>query len=99
MKQPEEARNAGQRVLVVDDEPQIVRALKVILRSAGYATEAATAVLQQCRAAGLSRVWASIRPHNVASRHIVSRLGLHLDRTENDNRGGLLLYVIDLQAR
>jgi two-component system KDP operon response regulator KdpE len=31
----------GQRILVVDDEPQIVRALKVILRSAGYATEAA----------------------------------------------------------
>jgi two-component system KDP operon response regulator KdpE len=31
----------GQRVLVVDDEPQIVRALKVILRSAGYMTEAA----------------------------------------------------------
>jgi two-component system KDP operon response regulator KdpE len=39
--QPAEARSAGQRVLVVDDEPQIVRALKVILRSAGYATEAA----------------------------------------------------------
>ena len=31
----------GQRVLVVDDEPQIVRALKVILRGAGYTTEAA----------------------------------------------------------
>ena len=31
----------GQRVLVVDDEPQIVRALKVILRSAGYATQQA----------------------------------------------------------
>ncbi len=29
------------RVLVVDDEPQIVRGLKVILRSAGYAVEAA----------------------------------------------------------
>ncbi len=29
----------GQRVLVVDDEPQIVRALKVILRGAGYATD------------------------------------------------------------
>jgi len=29
------------RILVVDDEPQIVRALKVILRSAGYATEQA----------------------------------------------------------
>jgi two-component system KDP operon response regulator KdpE len=41
VKKPEEAGSAGQRVLVVDDEPQIVRALKVILRSAGYATEAA----------------------------------------------------------
>ena len=29
------------RVLVVDDEPQIVRGLKVILRSAGYTVEAA----------------------------------------------------------
>jgi two-component system KDP operon response regulator KdpE len=28
-------------VLVVDDEPQIVRALKIVLRSAGYAVEAA----------------------------------------------------------
>ena len=31
----------NERVLVVDDEPQIVRALQVILRSAGYVTEAA----------------------------------------------------------
>ena len=29
------------RVLVVDDEPQIVRGLKILLRSAGYAVEAA----------------------------------------------------------
>jgi two-component system KDP operon response regulator KdpE len=41
VNQSTEARSTGQRVLVVDDEPQIVRALKVILRSAGYATEAA----------------------------------------------------------
>jgi two-component system KDP operon response regulator KdpE len=41
VNQTAEASNGGQRVLVVDDEPQIVRALKVILRSAGYATEAA----------------------------------------------------------
>jgi two-component system KDP operon response regulator KdpE len=32
---------SGQRVLVVDDEPQIVRALKVILRGAGYVTQQA----------------------------------------------------------
>ena len=29
------------RVLVVDDEPEIVRGLKIILRGAGYAVEAA----------------------------------------------------------
>jgi two-component system KDP operon response regulator KdpE len=32
------------RVLVVDDEPQIVRGLKIILRTAGYAVEAAGTV-------------------------------------------------------
>jgi two-component system, OmpR family, KDP operon response regulator KdpE len=32
----------GKHVLVVDDEPQIVRGLKVILRDAGYEVEAAT---------------------------------------------------------
>jgi two-component system, OmpR family, KDP operon response regulator KdpE len=31
----------GPRVLVVDDEPQIVRGLKILLRSAGYTVEAA----------------------------------------------------------
>jgi two-component system KDP operon response regulator KdpE len=31
----------GQRILVVDDEPQIVRALKVILRGDGYVTQQA----------------------------------------------------------
>jgi two-component system KDP operon response regulator KdpE len=35
------ATGDGQRILVVDDEPQIVRALKVILRGAGYSTEQA----------------------------------------------------------
>jgi two-component system KDP operon response regulator KdpE len=33
--------STAQRVLVVDDEPQIVRGLTIILRSAGYAVEAA----------------------------------------------------------
>ena len=34
-------RATAPRVLVVDDEPQIVRGLKIILRDAGYAVEAA----------------------------------------------------------
>jgi two-component system KDP operon response regulator KdpE len=34
--------NDSRHVLVVDDEPQIIRGLKVILRDAGYAVETAT---------------------------------------------------------
>ena len=34
-------QDEGRRILVVDDEPQIVRALKVILRGAGYSTDQA----------------------------------------------------------
>jgi two-component system, OmpR family, KDP operon response regulator KdpE len=36
--QPQPARAKQPRVLVVDDEPQIVRALKVVLREAGFET-------------------------------------------------------------
>ncbi|MFZ0039966.1 MAG: response regulator [Solirubrobacteraceae bacterium] len=42
----------GARVLVVDDEPQIVRGLKIILRSAGYAVEAAETKAQALAALG-----------------------------------------------
>jgi two-component system, OmpR family, KDP operon response regulator KdpE len=45
----------GQRVLVVDDEPQIVRALKVILRGAGYVT-------QQAESKGEALDAVSVRP-------------------------------------
>jgi len=34
--------SGGARVLVVDDEPQIIRGLRVILRNAGYSVEEAT---------------------------------------------------------
>ncbi len=81
------------------EEPEIGYMIHAPHRDRGYATEAAAAVLQQCQAAGLRRVWASIRPHNIASRHIVTRLGMRLGRTDNDERGELLFYVIDLHSR
>jgi two-component system, OmpR family, KDP operon response regulator KdpE len=40
------------RVLVVDDEPQIVRGLKIILRDAGYAVESAETKAQALAALG-----------------------------------------------
>ncbi len=44
---------ARQRVLVVDDEPQIVRALKVVLREAGFETVAAESAEQALDAAAV----------------------------------------------
>ncbi|MBV9819749.1 MAG: response regulator [Solirubrobacterales bacterium] len=40
------------RILVVDDEPQIVRGLKIILRSAGYTVDAAATKAQALAALG-----------------------------------------------
>ena len=77
-------------------EPEIGYLIRASHQRQGYATEAATAVLQECRAAGLTRVWASVRPHNTASCRIARRLGMHLDRTENDERGKLQFFVTDL---
>jgi two-component system KDP operon response regulator KdpE len=53
------ARAARPRVLVVDDEPQIVRALKVVLREAGF-----EAVVAETAAAGLDA--AAVRPPEAA---------------------------------
>lgn len=79
-------------------EPEIGYEIRASHRGLGYATEAATAVLQQCRTAGLTRVWASIRPHNTASRRIADRLSMRMDHTDSDDRGALLFYVIDLRS-
>ena len=59
MSDAEQAAAAGQpRVLVVDDEPQIVRALKVVLREAGFQAvpaETASEALDHGRGAPAAR--------------------------------------------
>jgi RimJ/RimL family protein N-acetyltransferase len=77
-------------------DPQIGYLIRRSHQGQGYATEAALAVLDECRAAGLSRVWATIRPHNTASRRIARRLGMRVQRTETDDRGDLLFHVVHL---
>ena len=47
------------RVLVCDDEPQIVRALKVVLHDAGFAVDATTSAQEALDAAAVS-------PHDAA---------------------------------
>ena len=80
----------------IPEEPEIGYLIAEGHRGQGYATEAATAVLRHCRAAGLRRVWASIRPGNTVSRRIAEAVGMGLDHAEADERGEVLRYVIDL---
>jgi ribosomal-protein-alanine N-acetyltransferase len=77
------------------NEPEIGYLVRRQSRGCGYAMEAAEAVIEACRLAGLSRVWATIRPANVPSCRIAERLGMHVDHTEFDSLGELLFYVRD----
>lgn len=62
------------------------------LRRQGYAAEAAAAVRDAARDAGLEHLIAIIRPHNVASRAVASRIGMALEREVHKNGGPALVY-------
>jgi RimJ/RimL family protein N-acetyltransferase len=67
------------------------------LRGQGYATEAAGAVREAARAAGVDHLIAIIGPDNVPSQRVATKLGLVLER-EVERRGGpALVFGIDLQ--
>lgn len=65
----------------------------------GYATEAATGVLEHARALGLKRVVAITTPGNEASDAVLRRIGMHFEQmvhlTPEDS--GTQLFAIDLQ--
>jgi [ribosomal protein S5]-alanine N-acetyltransferase len=79
-------------------EPEIGYMIRKTHQGHGFASEAAASVIDECRAAGIGRVWASIRPHNTPSRRIAERLGMRVERTDHDDRGPLIFYVLDLGA-
>lgn len=74
-------------------EPEIGYMVAASYRGRGYASEAAGAVLAECDAAGITTVWATIRPGNSASRCVVERHAFVNDRTEWDEKGALIYYV------
>ncbi|MCM4085142.1 GNAT family N-acetyltransferase [Paractinoplanes hotanensis] len=77
-------------------EPEIGYLIAEGHRGRGYAAEATAAVLRHCRAVGLRRVWAGVRPRNTASRRVAESAGMSLDHVEIDERGDLVFYAIDL---
>ena len=70
-------------------EPEIGYEIRRSCQGRGLATEAARAVLDDALASGISRVWATIRPHNTASLRVAAKIGMTLQHTKADSRGPL----------
>lgn len=66
------------------------------LRRQGYATEAAAAVRDVARDAGVEHLIAIIRPDNLASQRVALKIGLVLEREVEKNGGPALIFGGDL---
>lgn len=65
----------------------------------GLATEAAGAVLDDALASGISRVLATIRPHNTASLRVAAKIGMTPRHTTPDSRGPLIYLARPLPGK
>lgn len=75
------------------DDPEIGYEVDMTQRGKGLAREAVHAVTEEAHGAGHARLWATIRPGNVASVRIVERLGYRFVRSQPDSKGDLSYYL------
>lgn len=73
-------------------EPELGYWVRSDRQARGYATEALTAVVEECKAAGFRRVWAAIRPEDEASVRVAASCGLRWSRTDKDEAGRALSW-------
>lgn len=66
------------------------------LRRQGFAAEAATAVREVARDAGVDHLVAIIRPDNIASQGVATKIGMACEREVHKNGGGALVFGMDL---
>ena len=77
-----------------DGEPELAFELLRRVWRQGYATEAASAVLDWARSAGYERVWATVWDWNTASRRVLAKLGFtETGRREVDAVHGTTLFA------
>lgn len=81
------------------DEPEIGYEVDVVHRGQGFAREAVHAVTEETHRAGHEQVWATIRPWNRPSAHIVGSAGYEFVRTETDAKGALDYYLSSAACR
>jgi RimJ/RimL family protein N-acetyltransferase len=69
------------------DEPEIAFELFRRAHGQGYATEAASAVLDAAITTGRKRLWATVRPWNAPSFRVLEKLGFERDHVSTDGHG------------
>jgi RimJ/RimL family protein N-acetyltransferase len=72
------------------DEPEIAYELYRRVHGYGYATEAASAVLDAAIATGRKRLWSTVRPWNAPSFRVLEKLGFQRDHVSTEDSGELV---------
>lgn len=85
--------NAGLFIGRTGAEPELGFEIRAADQGQGHGARAASAVTAEAHRAGFTRVWATVRPSNVASLRALDRVGFTEDRVEDDDRGGLVYLV------
>ncbi|GAB2963940.1 GNAT family N-acetyltransferase [Streptomyces pseudoechinosporeus] len=72
------------------DEPEIAYELFRHAHGQGYATEAASAVLDAAIATGRKRLWSTVRPWNAPSFRVLEKLGFQRDHVSTEDSSELV---------
>ncbi|MDQ1014299.1 RimJ/RimL family protein N-acetyltransferase [Streptomyces afghaniensis] len=72
------------------DEPEISYELFQRVHGQGYATEAASAVIDAAIATGRKRLWSTVRPWNAPSFHVLEKPGFKRDHVSIEDSGELV---------
>jgi len=77
------------------DEPEIAFELLCRFHGHGYATEAASMVLDAAHATGRRRLWSTVRSWNAPSFRVLERIGFTRDHSVFDDKGEIVYMVHD----
>lgn len=77
------------------DEPELAFELLRRFHGYGYATEAASIVLDAAHATGRSRLWSTVRSWNAPSLRVLEKIGFNRDHSDNDDHGEIVYLVHD----
>jgi [ribosomal protein S5]-alanine N-acetyltransferase len=78
-----------------EGEPELAFELLRRVWRQGYATEASLAVVEWARSSGYTRLWATVRVWNAASRRVLAKVGfIETERVEPDELYGDNLFTM-----